>query len=130
MTEQNWKAVQDNPLDFEAWEVLCGNAEAAHQQVQGKENLFRALDAFLTKFPLCFGYWKKYSSILLTFTRYADWTLSLKGPVESDAVFQRALAAIGSSVTLWSQYCHFTMSTAETDDHSRRYVYFWLRGLF
>jgi pre-mRNA-processing factor 39 len=59
--EQEWKTVEDNPLDFEAWEILLSSAEANHQQDQGKENLFRAFDGFLSKFPLCFGYWKKYT---------------------------------------------------------------------
>jgi pre-mRNA-processing factor 39 len=55
-----WKVVEDNPLDFEGWEGLLSSSEATLHQDQGQENLFRAYDGFLSKFPLCFGYWKKY----------------------------------------------------------------------
>lgn len=117
-----WETVEANPLDFEAWERLLASIEAKQSQGQDcKAALFKAYDAFLSRFPLTFGYWKKYSSLLYIY-RFADWKVSLAGNQEAKLIYQRALAAIRNSVALWCHYCHFTMQTAETDDYSRRFV--------
>lgn len=39
-------------------------------------NMREVFDQFLAKFPLCFGYWKK----------YADFELTIQGPTEAEKV--------------------------------------------
>jgi pre-mRNA-processing factor 39 len=80
--EKTWGKVIQNPEDFSSWETLVKLAESVKGGLsktsgdQDKSNLRTVYDHFLSKFPLCFGYWKK----------YADWELILSGPVECQAV--------------------------------------------
>ncbi|RKO86442.1 hypothetical protein BDK51DRAFT_22999, partial [Blyttiomyces helicus] len=62
-------------------------------------------DHFLGKFPLCFGYWKK----------YADWEQVLVGTAGAEAIYQRGVDAIHNSVDLWTQYCSFKMENSPDD---------------
>ncbi|KAJ1562178.1 hypothetical protein HK405_015033 [Cladochytrium tenue] len=69
-----------NPDDFSAWESLIRSAESAAGGVrkdwpeEQAGNLRTVYDHFLSKFPLCFGYWKK----------YADAELLLDGPEQAE----------------------------------------------
>lgn len=54
-------------------------------------------DSFLTEFPLCYGYWK----------RYADAELRHGMPQQASAVFERGAAAVPYSVDLWGHYATF-----------------------
>jgi pre-mRNA-processing factor 39 len=80
--EATWSKVIQNPEDFHSWESLVKMAESvkgglnASSADQDKQNLKTVYDHFLGKFPLCFGYWKK----------YADWEFSLYGPEAAVAV--------------------------------------------
>lgn len=64
-----WAVVQANPAEFDAWEELMQLAdrqdggfgpEAPPANITNVRTIY---DAFLNQFPLCFGYWKKYSDI-------------------------------------------------------------------
>lgn len=67
-----WQTVEANPSDFSAWEQILRMAEAADGGLDPttapKENISnckKAFDRFLARFPLCFGYWKKYADLTL-----------------------------------------------------------------
>ncbi len=65
-----------------------------------------AYDRFLLKFPLLFGYWKK----------YADLEFNISGPESAEMVYERGCASIINSVDLWTEYCSFKMETTH-DPH-------------
>ncbi|KAF2109036.1 pre-mRNA-processing factor 39 [Lophiotrema nucula] len=63
-------------------------------------------DSFLAKFPLFFGYWKK----------YADLEFAIGGTETAEMVYERGVSCISSSVDLWSHYCTFKMDTCHDSD--------------
>lgn len=77
-----WKIVRDTPDDFNSWEQLIRVAEAPEGGLtktsppENKARLESVYDSFLAKFPLCFGYWKKYS----------DWELAVHGDESAEKV--------------------------------------------
>ncbi|KAI9356608.1 hypothetical protein BD770DRAFT_322984 [Pilaira anomala] len=107
-----WKVVRDTPDNFSAWEQLIRVAEAVEggiTKLSPPENITRlesVYDSFLSKFPLCFGYWKKYS----------DWELAVHGDEGAEKIFERGVVAIHNSVDLWSQYINFKMSHSASND--------------
>ncbi|KAF2759242.1 hypothetical protein EJ05DRAFT_537551 [Pseudovirgaria hyperparasitica] len=58
-------------------------------------------DRLLLKFPLFFGYWKK----------YADLEFSLSGTEGAELVYERGIGSVGVSTALWAYYCEFKMQT-------------------
>ena len=68
-----------------------------------------AFDRFLAKFPLLFGYWKK----------YADLEFSIAGTEASEMVYERGVASITNSVDLWTAYCNFKVDTSHDIDVTR-----------
>ncbi|CAG8482729.1 5968_t:CDS:10 [Acaulospora colombiana] len=101
--ERYWDIVKSNPDDFTSWEYLIRVAETAEGGLTSQSpqenitNMRSVFDQFLAKFPLCFGYWKK----------YADFEFNAQGPVEAEKIYERSVAAIANSVDLWTQYCAF-----------------------
>jgi pre-mRNA-processing factor 39 len=63
-------------------------------------------DTFLSKFPLFFGYWKK----------YADLEFSIAGTEAAEMVYERGCASITNSVDLWKDYCGFKVDTSHDPD--------------
>ncbi len=64
-----WAIVKATPTEFDAWEELMRLAdrqdggfgpEAPPANIATVRTIY---DAFLSQFPLCFGYWKKYSDL-------------------------------------------------------------------
>lgn len=49
------KTVEKNPDDFSSWSDLLGKLDD-----QDIDTVRKYYDTFLTRFPLCYGYWKKY----------------------------------------------------------------------
>jgi pre-mRNA-processing factor 39 len=99
--------VEALPDSFENWENLiraCESLEGGLNRNSSPQALatFRnAYDRFLYKFPLLFGYWKK----------YADMEFNIAGPESADMVYERGVASITNSVDLWTEYCSFKMET-------------------
>jgi pre-mRNA-processing factor 39 len=64
----------DDPDNFETWEKLVRGAEALEGGVNRNSNpqaittVRQAYDRFLAKFPLLFGYWKKYADLEFSIT--------------------------------------------------------------
>ncbi|KAL4913221.1 hypothetical protein BDW62DRAFT_214396 [Aspergillus aurantiobrunneus] len=105
----------DDPDNFETWERLVRAAEALEGGVNRNSNpqaittVRNVYDRFLAKFPLLFGYWKK----------YADLEFSITGTEAADMVYERGIASISSSVDLWTNYCTFKAETSHDTDNIR-----------
>ncbi|KFH45782.1 Pre-mRNA-processing factor-like protein [Hapsidospora chrysogenum ATCC 11550] len=110
--------VEANPDSFENWENLvkaCETLEGGLNRNSSPQALatFRdAYDRFLLKFPLLFGYWKK----------YADMEFNIAGPESAEMVYERGVASITNSVDLWTEYCSFKMETTH-DPHLVRELF-------
>ncbi|KAJ6007749.1 mRNA splicing protein (Prp39) [Penicillium herquei] len=102
----------DDPDNFETWEKLVRTAEALEGGLNRNSNpqaittARHAYDRFLAKFPLLFGYWKK----------YADMEFSITGTEAAEMVYERGVASISSSVDLWTNYCGFKAETSHDSD--------------
>ncbi|KAJ6079228.1 hypothetical protein N7467_008981 [Penicillium canescens] len=102
----------DDPDNFETWEKLARAAEALEGGINRNSNpqaitTVRAVyDRFLAKFPLLFGYWKK----------YADLEFSIHGTEAAEMVYERGIASISSSVDLWTNFCSFKAETSHDAD--------------
>ncbi|KAM0329881.1 hypothetical protein ACHAQA_004046 [Verticillium albo-atrum] len=99
--------VEADSDNFETWEKLiraCEGLEGGlnrNSSPQALAALRDAFDSFLLKFPLLFGYWKK----------YADLEFNIAGPESAELVYERGCASITNSVDLWTDYCSFKMET-------------------
>ena len=104
-TQTYWHKINENDQDFASWEKLVSIAETAnggltlHSSLQDLEQLAKVYDQFLSKFPYCYGYWKK----------YADWMLALYTADKAQDVYERAVLAIPNSVDIWTHFCSFKM---------------------
>lgn len=64
----------DDPDNFETWEKLVRAAEALEGGINRNSNpqaittVRNVYDRFLAKFPLLFGYWKKYADLEFSIT--------------------------------------------------------------
>ncbi|CAG7556852.1 unnamed protein product [Fusarium equiseti] len=110
--------VESDPDNFDHWENLikaCETLEGGLNRNSSPQALatFRdAYDRLLTKFPLFFGYWKK----------YADMEFNIAGPESAEMVYERGCASITNSVDLWTDYCSFKMETTH-DPHLVRELF-------
>ncbi|XP_033625422.1 pre-mRNA-processing factor 39-like isoform X4 [Asterias rubens] len=105
--EKYWKAVKDKPTDFTGWTYLLQYVE---QQVH-MPSVRKAFDAFLARYPYCYGYWKK----------YADMERRKANDIEkAQEVFESGMKAIPLSVDLWLQYIQFIAQTAPKDSITDR----------
>ncbi|MCJ8734250.1 hypothetical protein PDJAM_G00233300 [Pangasius djambal] len=95
--DRQWKLVNDNPQDFNSWTDLLqyceqeGNLRASRQ----------ALNAFLTRYPLCYGYWKK----------FADLERRAGHNHKAEEVCVQGLTVIPLSVDLWIHYINLLLGT-------------------
>ncbi|GIZ49151.1 hypothetical protein CKM354_001218700 [Cercospora kikuchii] len=101
-----------DPNEFENWEKLVRAAEtqegglnrnSSPQAIAATRDTY---DRFLARFPLFFGYWKK----------YADLEFSIAGTESAEMVYERGVASIGLSVDLWANYCAFKVETSHDAD--------------
>ncbi|KAG6301170.1 hypothetical protein E4U09_005705 [Claviceps aff. purpurea] len=99
--------VEADPDNFESWENYIKSTETLdgglnrNSSPQALSTFREAYDRFLQKFPLLFGYWKK----------YADMEFNIAGPESAEMVYERGCANITNSVDLWTEYCSFKMET-------------------
>ncbi|KAH7077311.1 hypothetical protein FB567DRAFT_534997 [Paraphoma chrysanthemicola] len=105
-------AVVENEDDFERWEVLVNRAADLEGGVNRNsspsaiELVRNVYDCFLAKFPLFFGYWKK----------YADLEFAIGGTETAEMVYERGVSSITNSPDLWANYCAFKMDTSHNND--------------
>ncbi|KAK4542116.1 hypothetical protein LTR36_007147 [Oleoguttula mirabilis] len=104
--------VLEEPEEFEHWEKLVRAAESQEgglnrnsspQAIAATRDTY---DRFLARFPLFFGYWKK----------YADLEFAIAGTEAAEMVYERGIASIGISVDLWANYCGFKLETTHDID--------------
>lgn len=107
--------IDDDTDNFESWEkaVRCAegleggvNRNSSSQAITSVRSIY---DRFLAKFPLFFGYWKK----------YADLEFSIAGTEAAELVYERGVSSITNSVDLWTNYCSFKTETCHDSDTIR-----------
>jgi pre-mRNA-processing factor 39 len=102
----------ENEDEFDRWEALVTRASELEGGVTRNsspsaiELVRNAYDCFLQKFPLFFGYWKK----------YADLEFAIGGTETAEMVYERGVCAVTTSVDLWANYCSFKMDTCHDND--------------
>ncbi|XP_052756336.1 pre-mRNA-processing factor 39 isoform X2 [Galleria mellonella] len=101
--DKYWKVVNDDPTDFTGWTYLLQYVDQESDVEAARE----AYDAFLSHYPYCYGYWRK----------YADYEKRKGSKKKCLEVLERGLKAIPLSVDLWIHYLNHIKAT-RTDDHS------------
>lgn len=74
------------------------------------EKICLVYDSFLSEYPLCYGYWRK----------YADHMIRLRAIDKAVEVFERAVQSATYSVGVWVDYCGFAISVFEDANDIRR----------
>lgn len=125
-----WQAVMAEPLAaFDSWMKLAQAGEkkvsihantfcwgqiasnAFRACLQGEIEYIRAIyDQFLSHFPLCYGYWKK----------YADAESRVGDPAKVHPVYERGAAAVPYSVDMWLNYVSYFLGATEDEEAIRR----------
>ncbi|KAF7707505.1 pre-mRNA-processing factor 39 [Silurus meridionalis] len=95
--ERQWKLVNDNPQDFNSWTDLLQYCEQEGHLRASRQ----ALNAFLVRYPLCYGYWKK----------YADLERRAGHNDKAEEVCVQGLTVIPLSVDLWIHYINLLLGT-------------------
>ncbi|KAJ9605169.1 hypothetical protein H2200_010559 [Cladophialophora chaetospira] len=104
--------VNDDSDNFELWEKLVRAGEGLEGGInrnsssQAITTIRTIYDRLLGKFPLFFGFWKK----------YADLEFSIAGTEAADMVYERGIASVANSVDLWTNYCSFKTETSHDSD--------------
>ncbi|KAI3351674.1 hypothetical protein L3Q82_020514, partial [Scortum barcoo] len=97
--ERLWKAAHDNPQDFTSWTDLLQYCEQESHITASR----RALESFLVRYPLCYGYWKKFADL----ERRAGYNN------KAEEVCVQGLQAIPLSVDLWIHYINLLLGTLD-----------------
>uniref|UniRef100_A0A8C2JE06 Si:ch211-114c17.1 n=1 Tax=Cyprinus carpio TaxID=7962 RepID=A0A8C2JE06_CYPCA len=92
-----WKLTSDNPQDFNSWTDLLQYCEQEGHMRACRQ----ALNAFLLRYPLCYGYWKK----------FADLERRAGHVNKAEEVCEQGLKAIPLSVDLWIHYINLLLGT-------------------
>ncbi|KAF9187342.1 hypothetical protein BGZ50_001984 [Haplosporangium sp. Z 11] len=106
-----WAIVKATPTEFDTWEELMRLADrqdggfGPDAPAANISNVRTIYNDFLSQFPLCFGYWKKYSDLEFL-------ARGVEGAIE---IFERGVKSITNSVDLWVQYCSFVMEHKPED---------------
>lgn len=120
----------ENEDEFERWEALVTRATELEGGVTRNsspsaiELIRNTFNHFLAKFPLFFGYWKKYADLEFAIggTETAEMVSACahrRGKVRVltvSQVYERGVSCIPSSVDLWTHYCAFKMDTSHDND--------------
>lgn len=75
------------------------------------EKISLVYDSFLSEFPLCHGYWRKYAA-------HKTRLCSVDTVVD---VFEQAVQSATYSVGIWVDYCSFSISAFEDPSDVSRY---------
>ncbi|XP_062096460.1 pre-mRNA-processing factor 39-2 isoform X2 [Humulus lupulus] len=102
------EVINKGSLDFDEWISLIKKIEKVYPD--NIEKICLVYDSFLSEFPLCHGYWR----------RYADHKARLCDVDEVVEVFERAVQSATYSVGVWVDYCNFSMLAFEDPSDIRR----------
>ncbi|KAI9030612.1 pre-mRNA-processing factor 39 [Hyaloraphidium curvatum] len=115
-----WDAVTADPQDFASWESLIrvsenseGGGVRKNSPAHVVSGLRTAYDHFLTKYPLLFGYWKK----------YADHEVTIDGLTKGDEIYERGVTSIHNSVDLWVHYLNHRTTNYPTEEETNRMLF-------
>ncbi|XP_022927451.1 uncharacterized protein LOC111434274 isoform X2 [Cucurbita moschata] len=95
-------------LNFDEWTSLISEIEMKHADVI--EEISLVYDSFLSEFPLCHGYWRKYAA-------HKTRLCSVDKVID---VFEQAVQSATYSVGIWVDYCSFSISVFEDPADVRR----------
>ncbi|GBP50559.1 Pre-mRNA-processing factor 39 [Eumeta japonica] len=101
--DKYWKVVNDDPTDFTGWTYLLQYVDQESDVEAARE----AYDAFLSHYPYCYGYWRK----------YADYEKRKGSKKKCLEVLEKGLKSIPLSVDLWIHYLNHVKAT-RSDDHT------------
>ncbi|KAF2474744.1 uncharacterized protein BDR25DRAFT_322906 [Lindgomyces ingoldianus] len=105
-------AVAEDEDNFEKWEALVTFCEGLEGGITRNSSpsaidiVRNVFDCFLAKYPLFFGYWKK----------YADLEFGIGGTETAEMVYERGVSSVPTSVDLWTGYCAFKQDTCHDID--------------
>ncbi|XP_041121640.1 pre-mRNA-processing factor 39-like isoform X1 [Polyodon spathula] len=100
--EKFWKVVEENPQDFTGWTYLLQYVEQENHLVASR----KAFDAFFSRYPYCYGYWKK----------YADLEKRHGNIKRAEEAYRQGLQAIPLSVDLWIHYINFLKESLDPSE--------------
>ncbi|XP_076960367.1 pre-mRNA-processing factor 39-2-like [Bidens hawaiensis] len=95
--EDAYEVVAGDSLDFDSWTALISEIEKTYpDNIKAVSSVY---ESFLSWFPLCHGYWKK----------YADHMARLCNVEKAVEVYEQAVQSATYSVALWVDYCSFSI---------------------
>ncbi|KAE9602926.1 hypothetical protein Lal_00050182 [Lupinus albus] len=100
--------ISKGSLDFDEWISLISDIEKTYPD--DTEKICLVYDNFLSEFPLCYGYWRKYAA-------HMTHLCTIDKVVE---IFEQAVSAATYSVGMWVDYCTFAISAFEDPSDIRR----------
>ncbi|XP_017055283.1 pre-mRNA-processing factor 39 [Drosophila ficusphila] len=107
--DKYWRAVKEDSTDFTGWTYLLQYVDSESDAEAARE----AYDTFLSHYPYCYGYWRK----------YADYEKRKGIKANCYKVFERGLEAIPLSVDLWIHYLMHVKSHHGEDEQFIRAQY-------
>ncbi|KAH8385606.1 hypothetical protein KR200_003127, partial [Drosophila serrata] len=107
--DRYWRAVKEDSSDFTGWTYLLQYVDSESDAEAARE----AYDTFLSHYPYCYGYWRK----------YADYEKRKGIKANCYKVFERGLEAIPLSVDLWIHYLTHVKSNHDDDEQFIRLQY-------
>ncbi|KAL4563590.1 hypothetical protein LXL04_027634 [Taraxacum kok-saghyz] len=107
-SEEVYKTVDDGPLDFDSWTSLISKIEKNYQE--NIKAISWVYESFLSRFPLCHEYWKRYADHMARFS-------TMEKAVE---IYESAVESATYSVGFWVDYCSFCMLAFEDPNDVRR----------
>ncbi|XP_054777377.1 pre-mRNA-processing factor 39-2 isoform X3 [Prosopis cineraria] len=102
------EVISEGSLDFDGWTTLISKIETIYPD--DMEKICLVYDHFLSQFPLCYGYWRKYAV-------HMNHLGTVDKVVE---VFEQAVQSATFSVEVWVDYCSFCISAFEDPSDIRR----------
>ncbi|KAH7839009.1 hypothetical protein Vadar_033672 [Vaccinium darrowii] len=106
--EQFKELIHRGPLDFDTWTSIISKIEKIYPD--NIEKICSVYDSFLSVFPLCHGYWRKFAA-------HKAHLCSVEEVVET---FERAVRCATYCVGVWVEYCSFSMVAYEDPSDVRR----------
>ncbi|WCJ27326.1 Pre-mRNA-processing factor 39-2 [Euphorbia peplus] len=100
--------VAEGSLHFDDWTSLISEIEKTFPD--NIEKICLVYDSFLSAFPLCYGYWRK----------YADHKMRLCTVEKVVEVFERSVLSVTYCVDMWVDYCNFGRLAFEDQSDVRR----------
>ncbi|XP_078431138.1 pre-mRNA-processing factor 39-2-like isoform X2 [Wolffia australiana] len=101
--------MSSNLFDFSSWTSFISEIEKTSSD--DSSAISRAYESFLSEYPLCYDYWKKYASHKARLSSSTDQVVE---------VFEKAVNVATYSVDLWADYCCLGMQLFEDIDDVRR----------